>query len=127
MKPAARILVVEDDAAVRRIVSFILERDGCEVLASANGPEALAATAADPRPVDLVLADIVLPGMSGPALAATLTSGRPDLKVLFMSGYVPEEFVRGGEFDPKIDFLAKPFASWHLIHRVRQALGGIES
>lgn len=118
----SRILVIEDDDFVRRFVTLVLEREGCEVLPVADGALALLATVSDLRPFDLVLADIVLPGMSGPAVASQLTERAPELKVLFMSGYIPEEFVRSGEFDPKIDLLAKPFAPGHLIERVRQAL-----
>jgi signal transduction histidine kinase len=116
-----RVLVVEDDAAVRSLVRRVLEGAGYEVAAVPSGDEALADAARDGR-TRLVLTDVVLPGMSGIELAGRLAAARPQLRVLFMSGYVEPALAGDGRLDPAKDLLRKPFAAEELLSRVRSAL-----
>ena len=117
---AATILLVEDEAAVRTMVTTVLERHGHRVIVATTGTQALdLADAADP-PVDLLITDMVLPGMQGPEVAALIRSRWPGLPVLFMSGY-PDRALR--EVDPSsFDFLQKPFSPDDLARRVASML-----
>ena len=112
------ILVVDDDRAVREIIVDVLTSAGYDVVDAASGREAVAR--AEGRRIDLLLTDLVLPGIGGPQLAAELGRSRPGLPVVFMSGYSedtgPAESVRGAAF------LQKPFAGSALVAAVRKAL-----
>jgi PAS domain S-box-containing protein len=122
--PAAEgrtILLVEDEETVRRIASRCLERAGYRVLAVGDGEDALRIAAATPR-IDLLLTDVVMPGMSGPRLADHLKAARPSLPVLFMSGFsrdLPESLA-----PPPGALLQKPFSPETLTARVAEALAG---
>jgi CheY-like chemotaxis protein len=123
---AATVLLVEDQAPVREFVRRALEYGGYEVVEANNGYEALAIVSRDPAAIDLILADVVMPGMSGRLLADTLANRHPGVKVLFMSGN--DELVRvlnGGSMEGST--LQKPFTSWMLLERVQQALGSADS
>jgi two-component system cell cycle sensor histidine kinase/response regulator CckA len=111
-----RILVVEDEAAVRRVASRILAGHGYEVVSAATPAEALQHAAA----VDLVLSDVVLPGMSGGGLVTRLRETRPDLPVVFMSGYIDPS----DTLPPHAAFLGKPFTRADLLEQVARALNG---
>jgi PAS domain S-box-containing protein len=117
--PRGTILVVEDEAAVRRLAVKVLERAGCRVLAAENGVRALEVFDAHEGPLDLVLTDLVMPDMGGRDLAARLRKRRPDLPVVFMSGY-DEDLVSDMAGD--IDFLSKPFTPTTLARCVAGAL-----
>ncbi len=118
------ILLVEDDASVREMISDTLRGAGYTVLEAAGAAEALAAIERRPGPVDLVLTDVVMPGLNGRDLARRLVSARPGMKVLFMSGYTDDAIVRHGVLEPGIAFLAKPFTSGALARKVREVLEG---
>jgi PAS domain S-box-containing protein len=116
------ILLVEDDAGVRGLAQRVLEGRGYMVLNAQNGQEALLVSTHHPGSIQLLLTDVVMPGISGKALADQLARSRPDLKVLFMSGYSDEAIVHHGVLDAGVAFLQKPFSPQALTQKVRQVL-----
>jgi CheY-like chemotaxis protein len=116
------ILVVEDEEAVRALVRRTLVARGYTVHDAASGHDALALHAALPAPVDLLLTDVVMPGLSGKALADALVARRPGLRVLYMSGYTEDEVVDRGVLRAGVRLLDKPFSSDALARAVRAAL-----
>ena len=128
-RPVARpgtetILVVEDDAEVRKLAAEMLSRQGYGVLEAASGPEALRIWRQHAGSIELLLTDVVMPSMPGPELAAKLTAERTGLKVLYMSGYPEEVMTKHGLTASESTFLHKPFTSDALIHSVRLVLDG---
>jgi two-component system, cell cycle sensor histidine kinase and response regulator CckA len=117
------ILVVEDDESLREITRDLLVQSGYCVLEASSGEQALQVVQRHQAPIHLLLADVVMPGMSGAALAADLANSRPEMSVLFMSGYTDEAIVRNGVLEPGILLLEKPFTCEALIGKVRDALG----
>lgn len=117
------ILVVEDEATVRNLVTTVLERQGYAVLQAPEGSEALEISEGHDGPIHLLLTDTVMPKMSGSELAAEIASRRPATKVLFMSGYTDDAIVRG-VISGGTAFLQKPFTPDTLIRKVREALEG---
>ena len=113
-------VVVEDDAFVRKVTADVLESAGYRLLIARNAAEALAAYRRRPEPVDLLLSDVVMPGMIGPELAIELQSFCPGARLLLMSGYA-EQIVRCDLSRPK-QCLAKPFSTAMLLKRVREVL-----
>lgn len=114
-----RLLVVEDDPLVRTTIQACLGPLGYRLTAAANGTEALAA---DPRTIDLLVTDVVMPGLSGTALAARMRETRPDLAVLFVSGYEPGLLFPSGLPGGRSAFLQKPFTVQALARAVRSLL-----
>jgi CheY-like chemotaxis protein len=120
----ATIMVVEDEESVRDLVREILQREGYTVLEAETGEDALAILRAHQGRLDLLLTDVVMPGMSGVALAEALRHSHPELSALYMSGYVdPSLTVRGDAPQPN-RFLQKPFTLEALLRCVRVALEG---
>jgi PAS domain S-box-containing protein len=120
---AARILLVEDDASVRGLMADILEEAGHTVLSSTRPAEALALAGPD-RPLDLLVTDVIMPGMSGRDLAHRLGAERPSLRVLYVSGYAGEALIRYGAIERGEHFLPKPFSEKALLEAVAVALAG---
>ena len=116
-----QVLLVEDEHAVRRVVRRALEVHGYTVHEAADGPTAL--LLADSLDFDMVLTDVMMPGMLGPAMVHELRRDKPDLPALFMSGHT-EEIVRDGLIDPSTPFLPKPFTPAELVRKVREVLDG---
>lgn len=116
------ILIVEDEAGIRALVRKILKREGYEVLEAGNGEEALSMVAAHGSNVQLLLTDVVLPGMGGRELAEKMVASVPDVKVLYVSGYTDDEDVLAAKFPPGAHFLQKPFTLSALVGKVREAL-----
>jgi CheY-like chemotaxis protein len=117
------ILVVEDEPAVRSLVFSFLERNGYRVLEAASGRDARNLWTAHRQDIQLLLTDVVMPdGLTGRELAEELQSERPDLKVIFTSGYSAE--VVGGDFTMKegVNFLQKPYHPYVLAETVRSCL-----
>jgi CheY-like chemotaxis protein len=112
------ILVVEDDPDVRAYVVEVLRRLGYRVLEAKDGPTALATTG----PIDLLLSDVVLPGMNGRQLSEAMKTQRRDLKVLFMTGYSRNAIVHQGRLDPGVELIQKPLSQATLAARVRTIL-----
>ena len=119
---AERILIVEDEGAVRRMAGRALAAQGYAVLEAENGAEALEVLARADGPVDLVLTDVVMPILNGRELAERLAAERPRLRVLFMSGYTDDDVIRRGLLDPAAPFLQKPFMPADLARKVREVL-----
>ena len=116
------ILLVEDDGAVRNLVERVLKSRGYRVLAAQHGGDALQLASDQNLEIDLVLTDIVMPTMSGRELVEALQSGRPNVRVLYMSGYTDDEIVRRGLYDPRMSFIQKPFTAPNLAMQVRTVL-----
>jgi CheY-like chemotaxis protein len=117
------ILLVEDDDAVRRVAARILRGDGYNVLEAQRPTEALRLVADHRRTIDLLLADIVMPETSGPALADELVTMYPELKVLLMSGY-PEAAALEAQLDSGHPYLEKPFTPASLLEKMRTVMRG---
>lgn len=115
------ILVVEDEEGVRSIAERILKRAGYTVMTAPNPAVALELMNHATR-IDLLLTDVIMPGMSGRDLARKLQSSRPQLRTIFMSGYTDEIIARQGVLDDGVTFLQKPFGAEELLPLVRQAL-----
>jgi CheY-like chemotaxis protein len=118
-----RILLVEDNDMVRGPVTLLLEELGYAVVPAAEATEAIE-LAADGAPIDLLLTDVVMPGMNGRLLAERLREQRPELKVLFMSGYTDDAVITRGVIDREMAFLQKPFGADQLARMVAELLNG---
>ena len=118
----ARILLVEDDADVRQFIADLLELQGYTVLAARDGADALRIAGDALRPLHLLLTDVIMPRMSGPEVAARLREERPDLRVLFVSGYPGETIMQQGMIAESLAFVQKPFTIAELTRRVREVL-----
>ena len=121
------ILVVEDEDAVRYLACRVLRGNGYRVLEAGDPASALRILRDEPEPIDLLLTDVVMPGMSGPALAERLVARRPGLKVLYISGYAEEAIERQGALPAGGALLEKPFTAQQLADSVRQALANAET
>ena len=124
-KRAATILVVEDEPGVRNLVVNILRSRDYEVLAARDGQQALEICQAYPEPIHLTLSDVVMPAMSGPELAKNLKALRPEMPVLFMSGYAQSSVL--AESTVAAAFLRKPFTAEALLRSVHQILDSSSS
>ena len=120
----ATVLVVEDQDAVRDLTKLTLVSLGHQVLQAESGARACEISAAFPGDIDLLLTDVVMPGMSGTELASRLLTERPNLKVLLMSGYAEEEILSRGFPESKLAFLPKPFTPARLVDKVQDVLRG---
>jgi two-component system, cell cycle sensor histidine kinase and response regulator CckA len=120
----AVILLVEDDSAVRDLAAKVLTQHGYHVIATADPIEALHAAQATAGRLDLLLTDVVMPGMDGPSLARRILEARPALRVVFMSGFTGEITDKLRTFGPTAGFLSKPFTAGGLAEKVREALVG---
>ncbi|HEX8851826.1 MAG TPA: ATP-binding protein [Gemmatimonadaceae bacterium] len=116
------ILLVEDEDAVRRLARRILEGKGYTVIDARNGADALAAVERHGRKIDLLLTDVVMPGMSGRDLVQRLRARGADFAQLFMSGYTDDEVVRRGVVEEGTRFLQKPFTASGMLVAVRGAI-----
>ncbi|HKC25499.1 MAG TPA: response regulator, partial [Thermoanaerobaculia bacterium] len=117
-----RVLLVEDEEAVRRLARRVLVEQGYGVLEAATADEALDLVRRGTGPIDLVLTDVVMPGMSGPDLARSLEGLLPGVPVLFMSGHA-EDALPGPRLDgARADFLPKPLTPGDLARKVRERL-----
>ncbi len=116
------ILVVEDVAGLRLLAKRILESAGYTVLSATSGEEAVLALDRHHEPVHLMITDVVMPGMGGQKLAELLSLTRPQMKVLYMSGYTNDVVVRHGVLDERMAFVSKPFTVASLIRKVREVL-----
>jgi PAS domain S-box-containing protein len=118
------ILLVEDEEAVRGLTLRILEKQGYRVIAAQHGREAMDIASREEGHIDLVLTDVVMPGMNGRGLVERLSGIRPRIKSLYMSGYTDDDIIRRGFIEPSKSFLQKPFTSDALLQTVRKVLDG---
>ena len=125
-KNGATVLLVEDEASLRKLTRDVLQDLGYTVLEAAEASQALA-IATKSRAIDLLLTDVVMPGMNGRALAEALAISHPGTRVVFMSGYTDGEITKQGVLDVGTAILRKPFTHEELIHRVEEALSGVTS
>ena len=116
------VLLVEDESAVRAIARETLRARGFKVLEAEDGEGALRVAEGTPDTIDLLLTDVVMPGISGRAVADRLTAQRPGLRVLYMSGYTADALGQHGVLDAGISYLQKPFAPDQLSRKVREVL-----
>ena len=122
------ILLVEDGLGLRLIIQSILQELGYQVIAAVNANEALDLWASHRNAVDLLLTDLVLPeSISGQQLAQRLRSERPELKVLYTSGFEIDPDESDEEIVPGVNFIQKPFRRETLIKAIRRSLGGCVS
>jgi two-component system cell cycle sensor histidine kinase/response regulator CckA len=118
------VLVVEDEDSVRELVQQILEDHGHGVLTARHGRDAMLIAERYERPIDLLVTDVVMPEMGGGELVERLMARRPNLKVLYISGYTNDEVLRRGVQGAPASFLHKPFTSDDFMRRVRDVLEG---
>jgi CheY-like chemotaxis protein len=117
------LLLVEDEEAVRRLTRRMLEGVGYRVLEASQGTEALELAAGWTGKIDLVITDVIMPGMSGQELSARLRARWPGLKILYVSGYTDDAILQHGTLLPNTSFLHKPFTQHELARRVRDIVG----
>jgi len=116
------VLLVEDEHTVRNLCSRILGGLGYQVTQARSGAEAVATAADRADRIDLLLTDVVMPGMSGKELATRLVRHHPEMKVLFMSGYTDDAIVHHGVLDEGVSFIGKPYTPSALARKVREVL-----
>jgi two-component system, cell cycle sensor histidine kinase and response regulator CckA len=112
------VMVAEDDAMVRALVRVILEESGYTVLEAASGDDALRLSESYDGPIEVLLTDMVMPGLGGRAVADRLLALRPELRVLYISGYAEDEVLEGGS-EAGTSFIGKPFTPEELALKVR--------
>jgi PAS domain S-box-containing protein len=118
------VLIVEDEAALRKLVRRVLERDGKRVLEASNGNEAMVVLEREAEAIDLMITDVVMPGMSGPELVEHVSTRWPDLRVVFSSGYTDSRLAGRGLEESGVDILRKPYTVEDLRRRVEVELAG---
>ncbi|HOK47042.1 MAG TPA: response regulator, partial [Bryobacteraceae bacterium] len=116
------VLVVEDEEGVRKLVRSVLELNGYRVLEADCGETAMEISAAHDEKIDLLVTDVVMPKMSGRELADALSLLRPDIKVLFLSGYADRAIIEHGILNAGAAFMQKPFTPQDLARKVREVL-----
>jgi CheY-like chemotaxis protein len=116
------VLVVEDQIEARSVICETLRRRGYTVIEAINGPDAIV-KGRQPQPViDVMLTDVVMPGMGGRRVAEVIRATRPNLKVVYMSGYTDSAVVDHGILEPGVTFVQKPFAHDALLRKIRDVL-----
>ncbi len=118
------VFLVEDEEIVKSLAEKVLKRQGYAVSAFPNGDEALMALQKTVGPVHLLVTDVILPGMNGRVLAESVRARRPDIKVLFCSGYTENVIAHHGVLEEGIDFIGKPYSPLQLAKKVRAVLDG---
>jgi two-component system cell cycle sensor histidine kinase/response regulator CckA len=121
---SAIVLLVEDEGQLRRLVANVLGKSGYRVLEAAGPKEALALARDHAAPIDLLLTDVVMPHMSGKALADRLTAERPGIRVLYTTGYAESTIVEQGVLQGDVHLLPKPFTLDELLTTVRTVIAG---
>jgi CheY-like chemotaxis protein len=116
------ILLVEDDPALRKMAAEVLRGTGYKVLTAPSGADALQVAAKHRGPLDVLLTDVVMPGMTGRELAGQITSRHPRIQILYMSGYTDDAIGHHGLHGQALRILQKPFTHDALVRHVREAL-----
>src|SRR2546421_3075940 len=124
LRGSETVLLVEDDEMVRNLTRRMLAGRGYTVLTASRGEDAMGVVERHAGSIDLLVTDVVMPGMSGRALAQRLLAMRPGLKVLYLSGYTDDAIVHHGMLEPGVAFLQKPFSADVLARKVREVLAG---
>ena len=123
--PLETILLVDDEETVRRFSSRVLSKHGFEVVSASSGHEALDAAGNHGDRIDLLMTDVMMPGMNGRQLAEILLARQPSLRVLFMSGYAEDVLATNVGLVPGAAFLSKPFKPKALVTKVREVLDAL--
>lgn len=116
------ILIVEDDPALLQVTHRSLEEIGYAVLAAGSPAEAIRISESHPGPIHLMVTDVIMPRLSGAQLASRFSSSRPEMKVLYVSGYTDDTIVHHGVLEPGLAFLQKPFSPKTLARKVAEVL-----
>jgi two-component system cell cycle sensor histidine kinase/response regulator CckA len=116
------ILLVEDEMGVRQLIGKVLERYGYKVLPARDAEHAIAIDVGYEGPIQLLVSDLIMPGLNGPDLAREILERRPDIQVLFVSGYASREAVEMSLNTRNASFLSKPFTPEALARKVRERL-----
>ncbi|MFL6595166.1 MAG: response regulator, partial [Chthoniobacterales bacterium] len=116
------VLVAEDEEIVRDLICDVLEEQGYEIICARDGVEALQMASEFDGPIHLLVSDVIMPQINGPELAAQLTALRPDMKVLYVSGYSDNDIGDHGVLDNAIELLQKPFTPQVLARKVREVI-----
>jgi PAS domain S-box-containing protein len=119
------VLLVEDEAVVRQLAARVLRASGYRLLVATDAADALRASGEHEGPIHLLLTDVIMPGTTGARLAAELVSSRPELRVLYMSGFTENAIAHHGVLDAETRFLQKPFTPAALALKVREVLGDV--
>ncbi|HMO49746.1 MAG TPA: CHASE domain-containing protein [Kiritimatiellia bacterium] len=119
------ILMVEDEPAILRMGMIALQQLGYTMLVASSPREALAIAREFPGPIDLLISDVILPEINGPEMALKISSLKPEIRCLFMSGYTADVIADRGVLDPTVHFIQKPFSLPDLAAKVRQVLDGV--
>jgi signal transduction histidine kinase/CheY-like chemotaxis protein len=118
------VLVVEDEAALREVTRRIFTRNGYRVITAASGPEALGIARAHPGEIHLLVTDVVMPHMLGKEVAERMLAIKPEIEVLYMSGYARPVLASQGRLDPGVALVEKPFSEADLLAKAGQVLNG---
>lgn len=118
------ILLVEDETSVRQLLKNVLEMHGYKVLDAGNGKDALAVADEYKGDIHLLITDVVMPGMGGPALSEKILQTRPNMKVIYMSGYTNDALLHCGDLKESALYLQKPFPLTSLVEKAREILNG---
>jgi two-component system cell cycle sensor histidine kinase/response regulator CckA len=116
------VLVVEDEDIVRELVYEVLEEQGYNVICARDGVEAMSMAAEFDGTIHLLVTDVIMPHMNGHELAGKLSSLRPDMKVLYVSGYSDNDIGDHGVLDPRFELLQKPFTPQTLARKIRDVI-----
>jgi signal transduction histidine kinase/ActR/RegA family two-component response regulator len=116
------ILLVEDEASVRKLVSEVLRSAGYHVLTADDGETALELAKRNAEPIHLLLTDVIMRKMGGSALAGQLALSRPGLRIIYMSGFTEDAVIRNGILNDSVAFVQKPFSAPHLLSFIRKLL-----
>jgi CheY-like chemotaxis protein len=127
MPQVSTVLVVDDEGEVLRLVETLLTRQGLKVITAPNGDRALEKVRKQSIAPDLLLSDVVMPGLSGPMLADQLRGLYPEMRVLFMSAYEDRQIVRRYVKDPGFALISKPFHNADLTAKVKELLEKAEA
>ncbi len=120
---APTAMLVEDDAGIRALMRKILQRHGFSVIEAGSGEEALSLSRKQEGPLDLLVTDLMMPGIGGRELSERLLAERPDLKILYVSGYTDDPNVQAGMLPAGASYLQKPFTLGALVDKVREVMG----
>ena len=120
--PPRVVLLADDDPVVRQVVKLLIELQGDTVLEAEDGPQAVECASSHPGPIDLLLTDVMMPGLTGPEVCTVIRQHRPDLPTLFISGYFPEAVFPDRRLPHRAAFLSKPFMPEELAEVVERLL-----